>query len=39
MQLVYSRDRRATPKLTSFVDFMLERFGPDAPWPPSKPAA
>lgn len=34
MQLVYSRDRRATPKLTSFVDFMLERFGPEAPWPP-----
>jgi len=29
MQLIYSRDRRATPKLTSFVDFMLARFGPD----------
>lgn len=34
MHLVYSRDRRTTPKLTSFVDFMIERFGPDAPWPP-----
>ncbi|GGY63867.1 LysR family transcriptional regulator [Pseudoduganella albidiflava] len=28
MHLVYSRDRRATPKLTTFVDFLLERFGP-----------
>lgn len=28
MHLVYSRDRRATPKLTTFVDFVLERFGP-----------
>ncbi|QGZ39372.1 DNA-binding transcriptional LysR family regulator [Pseudoduganella flava] len=27
MHLVYSRDRRATPKLTTFVDFLLERFG------------
>ncbi len=27
MHLVYSRDRRATPKLTTFVDFMLARFG------------
>jgi len=27
MHLVYLRDRQATPKLTSFVDFMLERFG------------
>jgi DNA-binding transcriptional LysR family regulator len=28
MHVVYSRDRRATPKLTTFVDFLLERFGP-----------
>jgi DNA-binding transcriptional LysR family regulator len=28
MHLVYSRDRRATPKLTTFADFLLERFGP-----------
>ncbi len=28
MHLLYSRDRRPTPKLTSFIDFMLERFGP-----------
>jgi DNA-binding transcriptional LysR family regulator len=27
MHLVYSRDRRATPKLTTFVDFVLARFG------------
>ncbi|WP_420474658.1 LysR family transcriptional regulator [Noviherbaspirillum sp. ST9] len=27
MHLVYPRDRQATPKLTTFVDFMLERFG------------
>lgn len=27
MHLVYSRDRRATPKLTTFVDFLLGRFG------------
>ncbi|WP_093553639.1 LysR family transcriptional regulator [Pseudoduganella namucuonensis] len=34
MHLVYPRDRQATPKLTTFVDFMLERFGPAArlPW-------
>lgn len=28
MHLVYSRDRRATPKQTTIVDFLLERFGP-----------
>ncbi|MDC8759017.1 LysR family transcriptional regulator [Janthinobacterium fluminis] len=28
MHLVYPRDRQATPKLTTFIDFMLERFGP-----------
>lgn len=27
MHLVYPRDRRATPKLTSFVAFVVERFG------------
>lgn len=30
MHLLYSRDRQPTPKLTSFIDFMLERFGPVA---------
>lgn len=33
MHLVYPRDRLATPKLTSFIDFMLERFGPAARLP------
>jgi DNA-binding transcriptional LysR family regulator len=27
MQLLYPRDRQQTPKLTSFIAFMLERFG------------
>jgi DNA-binding transcriptional LysR family regulator len=27
MHLVYPRDRQATPKMTTFIDFMLERFG------------
>ncbi|MFM0132979.1 LysR family transcriptional regulator [Paraburkholderia sediminicola] len=27
VHLLYSRDRRATPKLTSFIDFVIERFG------------
>ena len=27
VHLVYPRDRRATPKLTSFIDFVMERFG------------
>ena len=27
MHLIYSRDRQPTPKLTSFIDFMLSRFG------------
>ncbi|MES2073629.1 MAG: LysR family transcriptional regulator [Pseudomonadota bacterium] len=31
VQLVYPRDRQATPKLTTFIDFMLERFGAAAP--------
>jgi DNA-binding transcriptional LysR family regulator len=28
MQLLYSRDRQPTPKLTSFIDFILSRLGP-----------
>ncbi|CDG81773.1 LysR family transcriptional regulator [Janthinobacterium agaricidamnosum] len=28
MHLLYSRDRQPTPKLTTFIDFVLERFGP-----------
>lgn len=28
MHLVYPRDRQPTPKLTTFIDFMLERFAP-----------
>ncbi|MFP3602523.1 LysR family transcriptional regulator [Paraburkholderia sp. SIMBA_053] len=27
VHLVYPRDRRATPKLTSFIEFVIERFG------------
>lgn len=27
VHLVYPRDRHATPKLTSFIDFVMERFG------------
>ncbi|CAB3700074.1 LysR family transcriptional regulator [Paraburkholderia rhynchosiae] len=27
VHLVYPRDRRATPKLTSFIDFVIERLG------------
>lgn len=27
IHLVYPRDRQPTPKLTTFIDFMLERFG------------
>ncbi|HAT29312.1 MAG TPA: LysR family transcriptional regulator [Janthinobacterium sp.] len=34
MHLLYARERQATPKLSTFVDFTLERFGPAAPWPP-----
>lgn len=32
MHLVYSRDRQPTPKLTTFIDFMLARFSPAAPF-------
>jgi DNA-binding transcriptional LysR family regulator len=28
MQLIYPRDRHPTPKLVTFIDFVLERFGP-----------
>jgi DNA-binding transcriptional LysR family regulator len=31
MHLLYPRDRQPVPKLTTFVDFMLQRFGLDAP--------
>jgi DNA-binding transcriptional LysR family regulator len=27
VHLIYPRDRRATPKLTSFIDFVMERLG------------
>ncbi len=30
VQIVYPRNRQATPKLSSFIDFMLERFGSPA---------
>ena len=30
LNLLYLRDRRMSPKLRSFVDFAVERFGPDA---------
>jgi DNA-binding transcriptional LysR family regulator len=30
MHLLYQRDRHATPKLQRFIEFVLERFGPDA---------
>lgn len=30
MHLVYPRDRRATPKLITFIEFILERLGPAA---------
>jgi len=33
MHLVYPRDRLATPKLTTFIDFIMERFGPAAALP------
>ncbi len=29
MHLVYPRDRQPTPKLATFIEFMLARFGPD----------
>jgi len=29
MHLIYPRDRQSTPKLTTFVDFVVERFGRD----------
>ena len=33
MHLVYSRDRQPTPKLTTFIAFMLDRFSPTSPFP------
>jgi DNA-binding transcriptional LysR family regulator len=36
MHLLYPRDRQPVPKLTTFVDFMLERFGLNASSPPVK---
>lgn len=38
MHLLYRRDRLLSPKLRSFIDFMLERFGP-SPSPSPSPAA
>ncbi|MCX7295267.1 LysR family transcriptional regulator [Janthinobacterium sp.] len=35
MHLLYRRDRQPTPKLTTFIDFMLERYGPAATPPPA----
>ena len=35
MHLLYPRDRQPTPKLTTFIDFLLERYGPAAPPPPA----
>jgi DNA-binding transcriptional LysR family regulator len=32
---VYPRDRHPTPKLTTFIDFLLERYGPAATPPPA----
>ncbi len=32
---VYARDRQPTPKLTTFIDFLLERYGPAATPPPA----
>jgi DNA-binding transcriptional LysR family regulator len=29
MHLIYPHDRQPTPKLTTFIDFVLERFGPE----------
>ena len=30
MHLLYAPDRRMTPKLRSFISFVLEHFGPEA---------
>jgi DNA-binding transcriptional LysR family regulator len=35
MHLLYRRDRQPTPKLTTFIDFLLERYGPAATPPPA----
>ncbi|MGK5050826.1 LysR family transcriptional regulator [Janthinobacterium sp. RB2P8] len=35
MHVLYPRDRHPTPKLTTFIDFLLERYGPAATPPPA----
>ncbi len=35
MHVLYPRDRQPTPKLTTFIDFLLERYGPAAMPPPA----
>ena len=35
MHVLYPRDRQPTPKLTTFIDFLLERYGPAATPPPA----
>ncbi|NVI81032.1 LysR family transcriptional regulator [Janthinobacterium sp. BJB401] len=35
MHVLYPRDRQPTPKLTTFIDFLLERYGPEATPPPA----
>ena len=35
MHLLYPRDRQPTPKLTTFIDFLLQRYGPAATPPPA----
>ena len=35
MHLLYPRDRQPTPKLTTFIDFILERYGPVVTPPPA----
>ena len=35
MHLLYARDRQPTPKLTTFIDLILKRYGPAATPPPA----
>jgi len=35
MHLVYARDRQPTPKLTTLIEFILQRYGPAAAPPPA----
>ncbi|MGB8602551.1 MAG: LysR family transcriptional regulator [Rhizomicrobium sp.] len=37
MHILYAPDRRMTPKLRSFIDFVLENFGPKRPFDRSAP--